>query len=97
MAAVSGRGSVLLLVLLVGAGLLLRSFVRLARIDPGFDVDNVLTATVALPGGRYAVLKHVGAYALLDDMHDVLLQEALLKAWRAWTSLRAARSWPRSS
>ena len=39
----------LALVLLVGAGLLLNSFVRLATIDPGYDADNVLTARVGYP------------------------------------------------
>lgn len=42
------------LVLLVGSGLLLRSFARLRGVDPGFRVENLLTATVALPSGRYA-------------------------------------------
>lgn len=39
----------LTLVLLVGAGLLLRSFVQLVSLDPGFDRQNVLTFKVARP------------------------------------------------
>jgi predicted permease len=39
----------LALVLLIGAGLLLKSFWRLQRVDPGFDGSNVLTASVWLP------------------------------------------------
>ena len=39
----------LALVLLVGAGLLLRSFVELVAVDPGYDPANVLTARVANP------------------------------------------------
>ena len=41
------------LVLLVGAGLLLRSFQRLTSLDPGFRREGVMTATVALRGARY--------------------------------------------
>jgi len=40
----------LALVLLVGAGLLLRSFVQLVSVDPGYDPANVLTARVGNPG-----------------------------------------------
>ncbi len=41
------------LVLLLGAGLLIRSFAMLRRIDPGFRVENLLTATVSLPSDDY--------------------------------------------
>jgi putative ABC transport system permease protein len=42
------------LVLLVGAGLLLRSFALLRAIDPGFQRTHVLTAKVRLPERVYA-------------------------------------------
>lgn len=41
------------LVLLVGSGLLLRSFSNLRSRDPGFRVANLLTGTVSLPGEEY--------------------------------------------
>jgi len=43
----------LALMLLVGAGLLLKSFARLQAVDPGFSPDNVLTAQIGLPAVRY--------------------------------------------
>lgn len=42
------------LVLLIGAGLLLQSFVRLRRVDPGFRSDGLLTMQLRLSGPRYA-------------------------------------------
>ena len=41
------------LILLVGAGLLLQSFVRLQRVDPGFQSQNALTFRVPLSARRY--------------------------------------------
>jgi putative ABC transport system permease protein len=43
----------LALVLLIGAGLLIRSFARLQSVDPGFDPRNVITANIALSRVKY--------------------------------------------
>jgi predicted permease len=41
------------LVLLTGAGLLIRSFIRLQAVDPGFTTGGLLTARVRVPSARY--------------------------------------------
>jgi putative ABC transport system permease protein len=44
----------LALVLSVGAGLFVRSFMRLTQTDTGFHAEHVVNATMVLPSGRYA-------------------------------------------
>ena len=74
-AATGGRGSrriagglviaqlSLALLLLAGAGLLIKTVVRSARFDPGFDTARVLEGDVSLPAPRYATPASINAFA----------------------------------
>jgi putative ABC transport system permease protein len=50
------------LVLLVGAGLIMRSFVRLQAVDPGFRPQGALAFSLTLPQGKYPTGTHAGAF-----------------------------------
>jgi putative ABC transport system permease protein len=65
-------------VLLIGAGLLLRSFVRLRSTDVGCVTDNVLTLDLSLPTQKYSSPKSVNAF-----------DEILLEKLRAMPGIRA--------
>jgi putative ABC transport system permease protein len=56
------------LVLLVAAGLLLRSFASLQKVDPGFRAQNVLTFGVSLPPAHYSTQAQTSGFfhALLE-------------------------------
>ena len=82
----------LALVLLTGASLLVQSFVRLGRVDPGFEPASLLTARLSLPRARYADPMALGVFhdrlALqLEDLPGVRSVAAAsvipLHEWRA--------------
>jgi len=50
------------LVLLIGAGLLIHSFIRVLNVDPGFDPHHVLTASLNVPDTQYPGLKKTQFY-----------------------------------
>ena len=69
----------LALVLLVGAGLLMRSFWKLQQTDPGFNSEHVLTASLTLPRARYS-----------DKSKAIGFQQQLLERLAALPGVQAA-------
>jgi predicted permease len=57
--------------LLIGAGLMVKSFWALAHVAPGFRSDSILTARLSLPESRYADNGKIAAFerALLESLH----------------------------
>ena len=73
-------------VLVVGAGLVARSLVRLTAVDPGFDSRGVLLATISLPSASYKEPGQVAAF------YDTLL--ARIRALPGVTAASAASGVP---
>jgi predicted permease len=69
----------LAVVLLAGAGLLIRSFQRLQEVDPGFDPARVVTFNLALPAARYP-----------DDARQRMFLGGLLERLRSLPGVDAA-------
>jgi putative ABC transport system permease protein len=69
----------LAMVLLVGAGLLVRSFNKLTAIDLGFDRENVLTTRISLPRSKYK-----------EPAQSLAFQQELLQKVKALPGVQAA-------
>ncbi|MGD2070420.1 MAG: ABC transporter permease [Gemmatimonadota bacterium] len=65
-----GAEVALALVLLVGGGLLVRSFAEILEVDPGFDADGVLSVGMALSSQRYPDLQDYADFyrRLVDEL-----------------------------
>ncbi len=63
----------LALVLLTGAGLLVKGFWRLRAVNPGFNPDNVVTMSIQLPASRYAEVPRQTQFReqVLDGLNSV--------------------------
>jgi putative ABC transport system permease protein len=63
----------LALPLLVSAGLLTRSFVKLTEVNPGFRTDNTFTTLLAIPRSKYQDDRQVAAFAdrLLEQVASI--------------------------
>ncbi len=69
----------LALLLLTGAGLLLQSFSRLSKVDPGVQPEHLLTAGITLPGSAYPQTEKIA-----------LFQDQLLARLRALPGVSSA-------
>ncbi|HEX8651881.1 MAG TPA: ABC transporter permease [Pyrinomonadaceae bacterium] len=67
------------LVLLIGAGLLIRSFLRLQEVRPGFNPEHVLALEMFLPGIKYP-----------EDHQHIAFYEEVLRRTRALAGVEAA-------
>jgi putative ABC transport system permease protein len=89
------------LVLVLGAGLLVRSFAALRDVDPGFQIEDRVTARVTLPGTRYDSVPKVNVFfdalqerlEALPGVRSVTLARTLPLAGTSYTSDFVARGW----
>jgi putative ABC transport system permease protein len=84
----------LALVLLAGAGLLVRSFIHLRETDPGFRPQQVLTMSVSLAPSKYAQPEQVRAF--FQRLLERLQSQPGVKAVGAGTDLPLEGSWLRA-
>jgi putative ABC transport system permease protein len=63
----------LAMMLLVGAGLLIKSFARVMGVNPGFSTDHVLSAQLTLPPGRYPDAPAIRSFwpAVMDKVRAI--------------------------
>ena len=83
----------LAVMLTVGAGLLLRSYASLSKVDPGFDPNGVLTVSLNIPASRYDSANKVTAFfntlaervAALPGVSGVAATRELPTAAASWS------------
>ena len=81
----------LALALLAGAGLLVRSFARLAGVDPGFRPDHLLTFRLSLPEAKYKTPESQAAF--FDEVLGRLAAASGVRAVGATSVLPFGGSW----
>ncbi len=74
----------LALVLLVGAGLMVRSFLHVLAVDPGFRADHVLTMQLSLPDSKYH-----GRPALTNFQRSLISRVSSLSGVRSAATINA--------
>ena len=80
------------LALLVGAGLLIRSFARVLHVNPGFDPHQVLTAEIAIPEKKYPKPEQVEAF--YDEVfRNLRTQPGLKVAGAVWPFPLSGNEW----
>jgi putative ABC transport system permease protein len=83
------------LILLIGSGLLIRSFHRLETVSPGFDSQNLLTARIGLPSQQYSKDPQVLAFfdELLQRVNSLPgVESASANSWPPFTGSGAGTS-----
>ena len=85
----------LALTLLTGAGLLIKSFAKLAGVDPGFDPQNVLTFNLSLPHTKYP--SDTATRAFFDAVLPRIAQVPGVRAAGATSVMPFGGSWSTGS
>ena len=79
----------LAVVLLIGAALMIRSFIAIRKVNPGFDAHHVLTMRMSLTGPQFnnpahvAQVIHEGVRRIRDFRVSKLRQPAVACRWIA--------------
>jgi putative ABC transport system permease protein len=70
------------LVLLIGAGLMIRSFYRLQKVNPGFSYEHLTSLTISLPEKKYKTVEQRGQFygQLLENLRGLPGVEATAAA-----------------
>ncbi|HEY6333825.1 MAG TPA: FtsX-like permease family protein, partial [Blastocatellia bacterium] len=83
----------LAMILMIGAGLLIRSFVRVRNTSPGFQPQSVLTMSVDLPGAAYPTPEKVRSF--FNQLKDRMQGVAGIDSFGFSTDLPLKAAWTR--